>query len=301
MEIQQWRVTETNSQWHESFFSKQALNDHQAKGICPLYWNIIDHLEFAGILEKGDTVFDPMCGIGTTMIIANLKGYASIGNELEYKYYRDMVGYDGEHELDLLNTTKVVRFHIDGNTESFLKRTGRYKYPIHLINKDAKELTRDDLEEYGGKLIVITSPPYNRTAEHDQGQIASLPEEKRHGHKPAGYENPKNIAMMKDKEYKTAMHKVWTNISKLDVAYIITVTRDHIDKGVVYKLASITDWAVSVSGYEKIEHIQARIPYISLFKRMNYKNHHVAKGLPLIDYEDVQIFKQKESGVRINA
>jgi hypothetical protein len=297
MDIQQWSVTETNSQWHESFFSRQALDDHQAKGICPLYWHIIDHLEFAGILEKGDTIFDPMCGIGTTMIISNLKGYASIGNELEYKYYRDMVGYDGEHELDLLNTTKTVRFHIDGNIESFLKKTGRYRYQIHLINKDAKELTKDDLEEYGGKLIVVTSPPYNRTAEHDQGQVDSINNEKYDmnvGHlKPAGYENPKNIAMLKDQAYKVAMHKVWANISKLDVTHIVTVTRDHIDKGAVYKLASITDWAVTTSGYEKIGHIQAKIPYLSVFKIINHRNFHKAKGLPLIDYEDVQIFRRK--------
>ena len=210
-----------------------------------------------------------------------------------------MVGYDDNAIIDEFNKDSlfsgdiIFTYHIDGNIESFLKRTGRYRYPIHIINKDAKELTRDDLEEYGGKLVVITSPPYNRAAEHDQAQIDAMPEEKKHGHRPAGYENPKNIAMMDAEEYQKNMHKVWEVMYNLNVAYIVTVTRDHIDGGRVYKLSSITDWCVTTSGYEKIEHIQAKIPYLSLFKRMNYKNHHEKKGLPLIDYEDVQIFRRK--------
>ena len=295
MNTVEWDVVEDNYQWHETFFSPQALRDHQAKGICPLYWKIFEYAERIGILDRNDTIFDPMCGIGTTLILANLKGYASIGNELEYKYYRDMMGYEIEHEFDpsYLFGNSIIHAHVDGNIEAFLKKTERYFHPIYVINKDDSKLTVDDVGVYSGKLVVITSPPYNRTAEHDQKQVDSMSKNGYSGGRPAGYEDPNNIAMMKDKDYQRAMRKVWGNMANLNVAYIITVTRDHIDKGRVYYLSRITASLIKYSGYIKVAHVKAKIPYMSIFKRINYENHHKAKGLPLIDYEDVQFFIRK--------
>jgi len=329
-----WIVESDTRAWHESYYAAQALRDHQAKGIPNLYLKILEHMKSRyGIRTDKHIILDPMCGIGTTLIISNLNQMESIGIELEDKYFNDMVGYDytfngidmGNDSLFAVSDIEMKQ-HIEGNLERFAKVTGRLQdgvpmycklvgeneieylntpayyyggsHPITIFNHDSTKpfdkLIRDYISLESKVPIVITSPPYTRITEHDEKQIASLPKEKMHHHKPAGYENPNNIAMKMPHEYRMAMGEVYQNVYDFGVELCVIVTRDFIDKGKVFAL-----WAWNKERlewqhkYELIEHIKAKIPDMSLFKSMNYNRFHKAKGLPLIDWEDICIYKRR--------
>jgi putative cell wall-binding protein len=94
-------------------------------------------------------------------------------------------------------------------------------------------------------------------------------------------------------DYRMAMRKVYENLYDAEVELCVIVTRDFIDKGSVFALwahnKSELEWQ---NKFELVEHIYAKIPDMSLFKTINYKNHHEKKGLPLIDWEDVCIYRR---------
>jgi hypothetical protein len=46
--------------------------------------------------------------------------------------------------------------------------------------------------------------------------------------------------------------------------------------------------------FELIETIKAKLPILTFFTRVNHEKYHKAKGLPLIDYEDIMIYIRKE-------
>ncbi len=59
---------------------------HPAKLSPALGFRILEHLRELGLLKTGDTVLDPMGGIGTVAICAGAKGYKSVTVELEEKF-----------------------------------------------------------------------------------------------------------------------------------------------------------------------------------------------------------------------
>lgn len=77
--------------------SKRGVNLH----VCPLQLDIIER----GIMQysnKGDVVYDPFNGIGSTTMMAVKMGRYGLGSELNEDYYRDSIGYceDAEREVD---------------------------------------------------------------------------------------------------------------------------------------------------------------------------------------------------------
>jgi DNA modification methylase len=77
--------------------SKRGVNLH----VCPLQLGIIER----GIMQysnKGDVVYDPFNGIGSTTMMAVKMGRYGLGSELNEDYYRDSIGYceDAEREVD---------------------------------------------------------------------------------------------------------------------------------------------------------------------------------------------------------
>lgn len=59
---------------------------HPAKMSPALCFKILEHLEELGLLQPGASVLDPLCGIGTSLLAAALKGYPATGIELEPKF-----------------------------------------------------------------------------------------------------------------------------------------------------------------------------------------------------------------------
>ncbi len=152
-----WKIESRNQEWHETYFAPKAVKDHQAKGSCEFYMKIIEYMEEQGWLKPGDVILDPMCGIGTTLILGALNGYDTVGIELEKKYYDDMLGYDEVMMIDD-GLLPPMRSHIEGSIERFRKITADVKAvgKIHVINGDARKA--DELIEQANS--AVCSPPY---------------------------------------------------------------------------------------------------------------------------------------------
>lgn len=174
-----WKIEERNKFWHDTYFTKRSVKDHQAKGNCRFVTHCLEELERLSWINKGDLVFDPMCGIGSFLVVAALKGYNGVGIELEVRFCKDMVGYDEHIEIDAaddLFANFMNKQHVEGNIEKFHKITadipsvGR----IAIINGDAREshvlLPRNNLRlNSKGKVYAVCSPPYgNRLSDVTQ-------------------------------------------------------------------------------------------------------------------------------------
>jgi SAM-dependent methyltransferase len=310
-----WVVEDDARSWWQSYFSSRGLYDHTAKGFPSLYHQIFQHLiSKYGINPKEHIILDQMCGIGTTLIIANLNHFDSIGIELEEVYYKDTIGFTEKVEMDMLGQSLSVENKVIGTVENFVISTGRLVDRIdnknhHIFNtvfgsinifngdstkpevfSNVKEVIKDK------KVIVVTSPPYTRISEHDQKQIDAMPEDIRGGFRPAGYKDPNNIAMKQPYEYRMAMSKIYKNLYDLGVELMVLVTRDFILGGEVFGLAVYNKFAAEFPApkFELIEKIRAKIPTASFFKRINFEKYHKAKGLPFIDYEDIFFYRRKD-------
>jgi len=117
-------------------------------------------------LQKGDVILDPMCGIGSFLIVAAIKGFNAIGVELEQRFIDDMEGYDTlvDDQEDLFTGSKE---HVLGNLEHFRKVTADMPSvgSIHIIHGDARKLQWLDIRADA----VLCSPPYgNRLADSRQ-------------------------------------------------------------------------------------------------------------------------------------
>ena len=314
-----WIVENDAREWWSSFFAPQGLYDHTAKGFPDLYHQIFQHLiKRYSINPEEHIILDPMCGVGTTLILANINKFNCIGVELEEVYFKDMIGFVEEEIIDMFGTQTPVKKKVMGTIENYLQVTGRMddavnhspdhiEYDTHfgridIYNEDStnkgfyKELKEYLDENTNKKLIVVTSPPYTRISEHDQKQIDAMPEDIRNGFRPAGYKNPNNIAMMMPYEYRVAMEKIYRNLYDLGVELMVLVTRDFILDGEIFKLGMHNKSCAEFPApkFELVEEIKAKIPVTSFFKRINFEKHHKAKGLPMIDWEDIMIYRRKQ-------
>jgi len=312
-----WVVENDATQWWNSFFAPQGLYDHTAKGFPNLYHQIFQHLiKKYNINPEEHIILDPMAGLGTTLILANINKFDCIGVELEEVYFKDMIGFVKEEVIDMFGVPTPVKQKVAGTVENYLQVTGRFealfdvevdhkmyitKFGRIIIhnNDSTNKYFYDNLEMqlsgFSKKIIVVTSPPYTRISEHDQKQIDAMPEDIRDGFRPAGYKNPYNIAMKQPYEYGVAMTKIYKNLYNLGVELVVLVTRDFILCGEVFKLGMRNKSCAEFPApkFELVEHIKAKIPIISFFKRINFEKHHKAKGLPMIDWEDVMIYTRK--------
>lgn len=172
-----WDIKDKNKQWHETFFTKRAVHDHQAKGNCRFCWLIIKEMERQGWLRKGDVVLDPMCGIGSFNIVAALCGYNSVGVEMEGTFYKDMVGYDTLEAVGDDDLFGSFESHVEGTIERFLGLTEQIPSvgDILVVQGDARNLgevlgyTNLELEYPNTKMQAICSPPYGNRM-RDEGQ-----------------------------------------------------------------------------------------------------------------------------------
>ncbi len=117
-------------------------NRHPAKMAVGLCFRIFEHGEKRGYWEKGDTILDPMCGIGTTLICGAVLGYRCIGVELEGHFV----------ELAWENVRYLAGKHLAERVAAT---------QISIVQGDARQLS--DLLANG----CITSPPYAETMSSD--------------------------------------------------------------------------------------------------------------------------------------
>lgn len=177
-----WTIVDRNKVWHDAYFSPRAVRDHQAKGNCKFAWLIIKQMEKEEWIGPGTIFLDNMCGIGSFLIVAALKGYDAIGVELEEVFVADMVGFDEysepKEDNDLF-ANYTHKQHIEGSIERFHKLTDNVTKAgkIQVFQGDARRIHKL-LPEHGINLhniavhridphnfAVVNSPPYSSTTE----------------------------------------------------------------------------------------------------------------------------------------
>lgn len=142
------------------------------------------------------------------------------------------------------------------------------------------------------RLAIVSSPPYSRSTEHDAKQIDALPEEKVGGHKGFQYANRSNIALLKIGPYDTEMLKVYKALYRTVGigSPVVLLTRNFIQEGKMVLLDELTMILMQEAGFTYKFTKRAELPEISMFKYMNWNNHHREKGLPLITWEEATFY-----------
>lgn len=290
-----WDIDEYNTHWHDRFFTTQTVKDHQAKANCCLVNKVVKRMEERGYINKENTVvLDPMAGAASMLVVAGLLGYTGVGIELEKRYVKNLIGYDEPDYSD--DTLFGLKGHIEGTVEKYLRMTAVMPKAgiIYIRQGDARvthTLINDETPaRHGKRIAIISSPPYGRVSEHDEKKANSVDG----AVKVHKYDHPDNIATLMDNAYSREMLKVYKSyaaVSRLE--YVALFTRDFIQKGKIVYLSTLTVELMDKAGFDLIDIWRARLKAVSLFKKINYAKFHEEKGLPLIDWEEVTIYKKR--------
>lgn len=282
-DLYDWIIEDRNREWHDVYFTRPAIRHHQAKGSCPLVWRVLEYMEEQHWLREGDVIFDPMCGIGSFLIVAAVKGYDGIGVELEDTFCQDMVGYDtiplGEDTL-----FASVPGHVEGQIEKFKRvtkgwdRIGNWR----VIQGDARKL-----QELWGTLCakVVCSPPYGNRLRDAGQQFGSdkgrddrktwkeLEEELEGSYNKQYSLDPNNIGNAKIKVVSSPPYSRTTEHSKSQIDYLPEVKRPG-HKGFEYankkNVALLKDSAYSkemLKVYRSLYSVLAPGAYVALITR----------------------------------
>lgn len=87
----------------------------------------------------GDTVLDPFCGTGSTMIAAMRTGRNSIGVEIDPDYCRTIAKYLKAEAQDLFSTSQLQFEKLVGKKDSLVVREDRALYSVHPARKRLEE------------------------------------------------------------------------------------------------------------------------------------------------------------------
>lgn len=292
-----WYIDENNRQWHQTYFARKAVMDHQAKNNCRLAMVCLEYMESKGWLKEGDTILDPMCGIASLLIVASLRGYNCIGVELEEIYYNDMIGYDKkvESDSDDLFANQIDR--IQGNLEQFGRATNGVKGvgKIRVFNYDSRKLdiAPFPIETTQNMFNVISSPPYMAATEQTAKQASTVSAYS--GHKEHVYTSG-NPALLDGSQYRREMNKIYTALYNVLMggSHVCLLTRNCLQQGKLTVLDKITISEMERAGFTYLETKRASLPDISFLKRNNWNKHFKKNNLPLIDWEEVTFYIKED-------
>ncbi len=127
-----WPCAQTTSQWQRHGRYLPESNRHPGKMLPALAQRAIETYT-----NPGELVFDPMCGIGTTLVEATHAGRRAIGVELEARW------------------TNLARANI-----KHARHQGA-RSPAQIIEGDARHLSQLLPTTLHGQVdLILTSPPY---------------------------------------------------------------------------------------------------------------------------------------------
>jgi modification methylase len=127
-----WPCAQRTGQWQRHDRYTPESSRHPAKMLPEIARRAIDFYS-----EPGQTVLDPMCGIGTTLVEAIHQDRRALGLELDARWATLAAG-------------NVGHARAQGATGQAL-----------VLTDDARQLGRGVLDEYAGKVsLILTSPPY---------------------------------------------------------------------------------------------------------------------------------------------
>ena len=170
-----WHGCYGSDAYYKQFVTPESYA-HPAKISFLLAERIFKHLEHLGLLKEGMTICDFMSGSGRIPLMASLKGYASVGVELE------------NHFVKMSNDNKKFAEN----------KIGR-KLDMTTIQGDSRQLSKI----LGNADVGIVSPPYEKQRIADGQRKASNPNiHWREWEDGRGYnlDNPSNIGNLPYKE-----------------------------------------------------------------------------------------------------
>ena len=174
----EWHGLYGNDQKFKKYLSPET-NAHPAKMSMRLADKIIMHLEHLNLLHKGDRVIDFMAGTARTGVVAELRGYAFTGIELESHFIRmieknretlkgkilrdpkwEIIQGDARHLSELLNGGVAITSPPYGDVSVTHMKAGH--------GKNMGEHSGKLNERFTSGYSAIVSPPYsNRLADND--------------------------------------------------------------------------------------------------------------------------------------
>lgn len=261
------------------YFTRESLA-HPAKLHLGLLAWIVDRYT-----APGDTIADPMAGIGSTAYAALLQRNVIL-REIEPTWLK----------LAEKNTARIVR------------GAGMFAGSIDLGQADARQ-------PWGYQAShIIFSPPYgcrassNQTSRHyvshkvyrlakEQGigytdrwyQFANDPTVGSAGAMTFFYgEHPAQIGHYRSDRYWQAMAEVYTQARAAlkPHGYMVLIVKDHIRRGKRVQVADRTVGLCESLGFKLAEHHARHIQHFSLWQRRRKE-----RGEPVIEDEDVLVFK----------
>ncbi|MFD7504960.1 TRM11 family SAM-dependent methyltransferase [Streptomyces sp. NPDC059850] len=233
--------------------------------------------------RPGETVLDPMCGIGTTLVEALRLGRPALGVEYESRWAR----------LARANIARTVR------------RTGHGSG--HVVCGDARRLTQlIDAHHHGTIALVVTSPPYGRSV---HGQVRSTRETGERGVVKRDYRysrDPHNLAHVSTDHLLDAFTQILTQCHTMlrPGGTAVVTTRPWRSRGELIDLPSAVLAAGRTAGLIPTERCVALLAGIrdnrliarpSFFQMKNVGDAR-RQGIPLhlVQHEDVLVFTRPD-------
>ena len=247
---------------HRKIYYGQESFHHPAKMHIELARWIIDKYS-----KVGDTVLDPMAGIGTSVIEAQLLNRIPYAIELESRW------------------AKLIA----SASNSMNKGVVLPMTPVNVVRGDATKATSyDPVPETD---LIILSPPYG--IQLSGGGIAK--KQRPGGLTPYDTEkdNKNNIGnyLLESKEYNRSMGEVYKHCYEKakSMSYMVTVTKNYYWKGEYKRLDMMTNALGVAKGWEFIDYHTFQLPYLSMWQKMNMKKFPERK---VIDHEIVLVFQK---------
>ena len=237
--------------------------------------------------RPGDTVLDPMCGIGTSLIEAVHADRHAVGVELEPKWA-------------FLARAGLQLAYAQGAPGAGHAYLGDARHAAHLV----------DTQQHGHAQLLLTSPPYGNSL---HGQLHSSRETGRRGiakfHDTYG-NSPGNLAQAPTDTLLTAFTAILTGCRALlaDNATVAVTARPWRSHGELVDLPAAVIGAGQAAGLVPVERCVALLAAVrdhglvarpSFYQLRNIREARAA-GIPmhLIVHEDVLIFRHRPSLAR---
>ncbi len=259
------------------YFTPESMA-HPAKLHLGLLRWIIDRYTL-----PGDTICDPMAGIGSILYAATLQRNV-IAREIEPRWLEIM------HE----------------NAASIIRRAGMFAGAIDVGQADARETWGFQADS------IIFSPPYgNEASTTNTGQRGLLYKKAKeavsYGERWQRFfaqpnagsthavvfhygSHPGQIGHFRGKRYLAAMSEIYqqARIALCPGGYMILVLKDHISEGKRIETALATVKLCEGLGFRLHERHQRRVYPLSLWQRRRKE-----QGLPVVEEEDVLVFQRE--------
>ena len=301
-----WPCAQRTCQWQRHGRYTQESNRHPAKMLPEIARRAIDFYS-----KPGQTVLDPMCGIGTTLVEAIHLNRRALGLELEKRWAA-------------LAAANVGHARGQGAPGQAI-----------VLTDDARGLARGVLDQYAGKVsLILTSPPYGpatlgdprggkgmaiaracegrRVTVADRAHAATHSKNCRYGHSascltrlPYGDLAAATSEHPTKESYLTAMVRIYSACARMLTpgGFLVIVTKNLRTHGQLRNLAGDTVALCQHAGLDYWQHVIALLASVhesglrarpSLWQLLHARNAlRSGERLQLVCHEDVLVFRRK--------